>query len=157
MYIVRSTQNLFKRDVGQIVDRFRIIPWSSIKLIEPANISALAMIPIDLLVPMPRLKPENRLLIMCHLGLHFLTSSSPALARVATQAGVNSACEKEYAWLINFNRLLKDPDFAHNEIVRGENYVRDNHSKATTQQVGFVRSIGDGLINVQRQLFFPWE
>lgn len=115
------------------------------------------MIPIDLLVPMPRLKPENRLLIMCHLGLHFLTSSSPALARVATQAGVNSACEKEYAWLINFNRLLKDPDFAHNEIVRGENYVRDNHSKATTQQVGFVRSIGDGLINVQRQLFFPWE
>ena len=113
------------------------------------------MIQIDLLVPMPRLKPENRLLIMCHLGLHFLTSSSPALARVATQAGVNSVCEKEYAWLINFNRLLKDPDFAHNEIVRGENYVRDNHSKATTQQVGFVRSIGDGLINVQRQLFFP--
>jgi hypothetical protein len=89
------------------------------------------MIPIDLSVPMQKLKPENRLLIMWRLGLPCLTSPSPAYARVAQEAGVTSICESTDAWLENFNRLLNDPTFAQTEIVSGQNYLRDNHNRAS--------------------------
>ena len=88
------------------------------------------MIPIDLSVPMQRLKPENRLLIMWRLGLPCLVSPSPAYTRVAREAGVNAVCEDPDAWLKNFRELLNNPSFARDEILRGQNYLRENHTKS---------------------------
>ena len=87
------------------------------------------MIPIDLSIPMQKLKPENRLLIMWRLGLPCLTSPSPAYTRVAHQAGVNAICDNLQDWFENFNQLLNDPVFALNEIIAGQNYLRDNHNR----------------------------
>ena len=87
------------------------------------------MIPIDLSVPMQRLKPENRLLIMWRLGLPCLTSPSPAYVRVSEQAGVKAACDTNVEWLQNLNRLMGDPDFAFSEISAGQNYLRENHNQ----------------------------
>ena len=46
-------------------------------------------------------------------------------------AGVTAICKGPQEWLQNFNRLLGDPDFAHNEIIGGQNYLRENHTRAT--------------------------
>jgi hypothetical protein len=107
----------------------RIIPWTSENLVACAEASTFAMIPIDLSVPMQRLKPENRLLIMWRLGLPCLTSPSPAYVRVSQKAGVNAVSNTLKEWTDNFNRLLNDPVSAHNEVLAGQNYLRENHNK----------------------------
>ena len=129
-YIKRSTLNLLKNDLGEAFDRARITPWTASNLLECAKRSDIAMIPIDLSVPMQKLKPENRLLIMWRLGLPCLTSSSPAYIRVALEAGTKTVCETSQIWLESFNHLLFDPVFAHEELLRGQNYLRENHTRA---------------------------
>ena len=128
-YIEKTTLDLLKKDLSQIADLVSIVPWTPGNLVDFAQKSAIAMIPIDLSVPMQRLKPENRLLIMWRLGLPCLTSPSPAYARVAQQAGVNAVCDNLQDWFENFNRLLNDPGFALNEILGGQNYLRENHNR----------------------------
>ena len=128
-YIRRSTLALLKKDLGEIFSIVGITPWTLSNLVESARRSSIAMIPIDLSVPMQLLKPENRLLIMWRLGLPCLTSPIPAYVRVTNQAGVKGACEDPKAWLLNFNHLLNDPSFAYNEIVRGQNYLSENHTR----------------------------
>ena len=128
-YVQRSTLGILKRDLHMIADRVNIIPWSSSSLVESAQKSTVAMIPIDLTIPMQRLKPENRLLIMWRLGLPCLTSPSPAYARVAHQAGVDTTCNSLNEWTEKFNRILQDPDFAYSQTLAGQNYLREYHNR----------------------------
>ena len=128
-FVKKSTLSLLEKDLGQLIDFVSIIPWSPKNLVESAKASSIAVIPIDLSVPMQRLKPENRLLIMWRLGLPCLTSPSPAYVRVAHQAGVVATCNTLEDWFLNFNRLLSDPDFAFDEILAGQNYLRENHNQ----------------------------
>lgn len=124
-----STSNLLNKDLAHIADLVNIIPWTSNNLVECAKGSEVAMIPIDLSVPMQRLKPENRLLIMWRLGLPCLTSPSPAYVRVAGLAGVTAACNSLQEWIDNFNRLLLDPEHAKREVLAGQNYISENHNQ----------------------------
>jgi hypothetical protein len=128
-YRQRSTFEILKRDLHAIADRVNIIPWSTSSLVESAQKSAAAMIPLDLTIPMQRLKPENRLLIMWRLGLPCLTSPSPAYVRVAHQAGVNATCSNLIEWAEKFNRILEDPDFAYSQTLAGQDYLRENHNR----------------------------
>ena len=128
-FLKGSTLNVVAKDLSQIKNLVNIIPWSVENLVKQAELSSVAMIPIDLSVPMQRLKPENRLLIMWRLGLPCLTSPSPAYVRVSEQAGVKAACDNNVEWLQNLNRLMGDPDFAFSEISAGQNYLRENHNQ----------------------------
>ena len=129
-YIERNTSDLLEKDFSEIISMINIVPWTQSNLVTTAQRSEAAMIPIDLSVPMQRLKPENRLLIMWRLGLPCLVSPSPAYTRVARSAGVNAVCEKPDDWLENFCQLLENPIFARNEILRGQNYLQENHTRA---------------------------
>ena len=120
---------LLKRDLDQISNRISIVPWTPVNLVECAQRSSMAMIPIDLSVPIQRLKPENRLLIMWRLGLPCLTSNSPSYVRVARQAGVNATCDGLQEWNENFGRLLEDREYAITQIEAGQNYLRENHNR----------------------------
>lgn len=127
-YIQRNTLEVLKKDLFMIANLVNIVPWSSSNLVETAQKSAVAMIPIDLSIPMQRLKPENRLLIMWRLGLPCLTSPSPAYVRVEHQAGVNATCKNLNEWTENFNRILEDPDFGYIQTLAGQHYLRENHN-----------------------------
>jgi len=128
-YIQRRTLNLLKKDIRQIINLVNVIPWSPENLLECARVSNVAMIPIDLSVPMQKLKPENRLLIMWRLGLPCLTSPSPAYTRVAHKAGVDTICETPQEWLAKFKGLLENPTFAYQEVLRGQNYLSEMHNR----------------------------
>ncbi len=128
-HLQTNTSNLLNKDLTHIADLVNIIPWTSNNLVEYAKGSEVAMIPIDLSVPMQRLKPENRLLIMWRLGLPCLTSPSPAYVRVAGHAGVTAACNSLQEWIDNFNRLLLDPEHAKREVLAGQNYISENHNQ----------------------------
>ena len=129
-YFERNTLNLLKEDLGQTFDFARIIPWTPNNLVEAAKASQVAIIPIDLSVPMQKLKPENRLLIMWRLGLPCLTSPSPAYVRVSEQAGVSAVCNTPDDWLENLDQIIRDPEYAWNEIQAGQNYLRENHNES---------------------------
>lgn len=129
-YFERDTLRILKRDLQQVAEKINLIPWTPDNLVESAKNSSVAMIPIDLTVPMQRLKPENRLLIMWRLGLPCLTSPSPAYVRVSRKAGVSAACNNLQEWYEGFNRLLNDPDYATDEIKAAQNYLHENHNRA---------------------------
>lgn len=129
-YIERSTLRLLRRNLKSIASRVSVIPWSPSNLFEAAQKSAVAMIPLNLSIPMQNLKPENRLLLMWRLGLPCLTSPSPAYVRVSRKAGVKVVCNSLSEWADNFHQILVDPDYAHNHIIAGQNYLRENHNRA---------------------------
>ena len=129
-YLKRNTLSLIKRDLGEIANFSRIVPWTPGNLLKSAQESVVAMIPIDLSVPMQRLKPENRLLIMWRLGLPCLTSPSPAYIRVAGLAGVNAICANPEEWYENFELILNNPDYSTDIAVRGQTYLRENHTES---------------------------
>ena len=133
-YFESETLRLLQKNFHEIPNRISVIPWSSHNLVTYAKKSAVAMIPINLSVPMQRLKPENRLLIMWRLGLPCLTSASPAYSRVAAKAGVNAVCKTSQEWSTNFSRILGDPEFAKDEIVKGQDYLRENHNRTILLQ-----------------------
>ena len=133
-YFESDTLRLLQKNFHEIPNRISVIPWSSHNLVTYAKKSAVAMIPINLSVPMQRLKPENRLLIMWRLGLPCLTSASPAYSRVAAKAGVSAVCETSQEWSTNFSRILGDPEFAKDEIVKGQDYLRENHNRTVLLQ-----------------------
>jgi len=128
-YTERDTFDLLKKDLSGITNSINIVPWTPENLFARAKDSTMAMIPIDLTVPIQRLKPENRLLIMWRLGLPCLTSNSPAYTRVAGKAGVTVVCEDLDVWVENFQHLLDDPIFAQEEVIRGQNYLLENHTR----------------------------
>lgn len=129
-YVQRNTMDLLKKDLGQISSHIQIIPWTLQNLVNSASISSAAMIPINLRVPIQQLKPENRLLIMWRLGLPCLTSKSPAYARVAKSAGVNAVCDTPNDWRNKFMRLVSDPEFALEEVARGQEYLYTYHHQS---------------------------
>jgi hypothetical protein len=126
-YIQRETIDLLAIDLNQIAERLKLVPWTNENLVRCAQNSSLAMIPIDLSVPMQFLKPENRLLIMWRLGIPCLTSPSPAYIRVSNQAGVSAVCSSLDEWTNKFNQLLSDTKFAESEIRKGQDYLREYH------------------------------
>ena len=129
-YIERNTFDLLKKNLDQLTYLANIIPWTPSALVKSAKDSDIAVIPIDLSVPMQRLKPENRLLIMWRLGLPCLTSPSPAYSRVSRDAGVSTTCGTLEEWFEKLNRLLSDSDFAFSEIQAGQIYLRKNHERS---------------------------
>lgn len=128
-FFKRSTMKMLEKDLANVKDRVRIFSWSKENLVAAAQQSSIAMIPIDLSVPMQRLKPENRLLIMWRLGLPCLTSPSPAYIRVSNKAGTSAICSSPDEWLSQFTRLMCDPELAFEEAVRGQNYLSEHHSR----------------------------
>jgi hypothetical protein len=129
-HIKQSTLVRLKKDLHEISDLVSIVPWSIDNLIKSAGNSAIAMIPINLNVPMQNLKPENRLLIMWRLGLPCLTSASPAYTRVMSKAGATGTCIAHEDWKNNFEKLISDKSFAYDEVERGQTYLRDNHTSS---------------------------
>jgi hypothetical protein len=128
-FLKRSTLSVLQKDLNEIRNLVNVVPWSTDNLVQCGEASTIAMIPVDLNIPMHRLKPENRLLIMWRLGLPCLTSPSPAYVRVSRQAEVIAACNTSEEWVENLNRLITDPGFAFNEIVAGQNYLREYHNQ----------------------------
>jgi hypothetical protein len=129
-YVKETTADILRKDLYELSNKISLVPWSLNNLVLSAQKSAMAMIPLDLTIPMQKLKPENRLLIMWRLGLPCLTSASPAYSRVMSYAGTTGTCIDELDWQSKFDKLLNDPSFAYQEVLRGQDYLRENHASS---------------------------
>lgn len=129
-YLVQKTSKLLKKDLGNLYNKANITSWSVENLVSAALSSNASLIPINLSSPMQALKPENRLLIMWRLGLPCLTSSSASYERVFKLAGVNSNCKNISDWYEKLEELTIDPLSGYEQVVKGQNYVRENHTSS---------------------------
>lgn len=128
-YRKRNTYDLLENDLSALMNFVKLTPWTINGLISAAKKSSMGMLPINQSVPMQRLKPENRLLIMWRLGLPCLTSATPSYERVALNSGVDATCKTLDDWFRKFNVLIENPRYAQSEIERGQDYVHTNHNK----------------------------
>jgi hypothetical protein len=128
-YLNRKSSTILKNSSKQNMQQMKMVPWSIENLVTSAKESTLAIIPLDLTVPMQTLKPENRLLIMWRLGLPCLTSETPAYKRVAIEAGVEVVCQDSKHWLESISRFLSDSKYALNQVKSGQSYIQENHSR----------------------------
>ena len=129
-YFEADTFDLLADSLTLGENKVSITSWSTENLLEGAQRSTFAIIPIDLSIPLIKFKPENRLLIMWRLGLPCLTSASPAYKRVSKDAGVGAVCEDSNEWLRKMQNFIDDPEFAREEALRGQAYLRDNHTES---------------------------
>ena len=129
-YMVRETSNLLQKDLGSLYSKSTITSWSVENLVSAALSCNASLIPINLSSPMQALKPENRLLIMWRLGLPCLTSSSASYERVLKRVGVNSNCKNVSDWYEKLEELMTDPQSGYEQVIKGQNYVRENHTAA---------------------------
>ena len=125
-----STLKLLKKELSAMDAKITLKHWTVENLVTSAKSSSLSMIPLDLSVPMQNLKPENRLLIMWRLGLPCLASASPAYSRVSSQAGVDATSTQYEDWIEKFDRILRDPSYALEQVKRGQDYIRDHHNSS---------------------------
>lgn len=123
-----ETSSLLKQNLGQMHQKSSIIPWSVENLISTAKSSDVAIIPINLSIPLQYLKPENRLLIMWRLGIPCLTSASPAYIRVASQAGSDTICHSVEEWQTKLTWLLQDAESAEATVQSGQAYIKEFHN-----------------------------
>lgn len=123
-----NTSSLLRRRLQDVYAVSEIIPWSQSNLVDAAQRSSVAIIPIQLQNKLQYMKPENRLLIMWRLGLPCLTSSSPAYKRVALSAGTDTLCETPKQWESQLSRILEDHEFAKDVVAKGQAYLAENHN-----------------------------
>jgi len=127
-YFKRETRKLLDSDLRQVSSEINLISWSIENLVSKAKKASLGIIPIDLTVPMQKLKPENRLLIMWRLGIPCLTSPSPAYIRVSKQAGTDTVCNDSNEWFEKMDQFRHSSRFALDEVAKGQQYLAENHT-----------------------------
>lgn len=127
-YFRRDTRKLLDSDLREISRDVSLIPWSVENLVSKVRMASVGIIPIDLTVPMQRLKPENRLLIMWRLGIPCLTSPSPAYIRVSNKAGTETVCKDSNQWFDRLNQFRLSSRFAVGEVCKGQQYLAENHT-----------------------------
>jgi hypothetical protein len=47
-----------------------------------------------------------------------------------SKAGTTGTCNIDEDWKTNFEKLLNDRSFAYEEVERGQNYLRENHTSS---------------------------
>ena len=127
-YVRRETRKLLDSNLRQVSREINLIPWSIENLVSKAKKASVGIIPIDLKVPMQKLKPENRLLIMWRLGIPCLTSPSPAYIRVSKQAGTDTVCRDPNEWFDKLSQFRYSSSFALGEVSKSQQYLAENHT-----------------------------
>jgi len=126
-YWTMSTQKSLNKKLKISSSRINVFPWSVTNLCLISAISHLALLPLNTEIPMQRLKPENRLLIMWRLGLPCVTSDSPAYIRLSNQITHSFTCSTTDEWLKNILRYTS-VDLAESQVSQGQDYIREYHS-----------------------------
>jgi hypothetical protein len=103
-----DTAERAQRELGSLLARIEVHPWSAQMLSDVATAADLALIPIDMNNTFDRGKPENKLLLLWRLGVPTLTSATPAYCRAMKLAGLDMACESLGDWHAKLARYAAD-------------------------------------------------
>jgi hypothetical protein len=122
-----NANKLIKKWFPKSKNQIEVIPWSIEDVIHYASLSDFAIIPVDTKDKFAKLKPENKLLSMWHLGLPTLFSNTFAYKRVANEIGIPEFCIDSSSWQSVFDNLAVDS--LDNSLDKTENYINETHTK----------------------------
>jgi hypothetical protein len=128
-YFNQNTEKILQRVPEILGNRFKITEWSIEKVVEAAQRSHMAVLPLDPSGTLNPLKAENRLLMMWRIGLPTLSSSSLAYKRVMNATGVNGICISPEEWKEKISELMDSVELQQESVERGQQYIRDTHSE----------------------------
>lgn len=128
-YFKQNTQKIVKRFPEILGKRFRITEWNIEAVVEAAQRSHIAVLPLDPSGTLNPLKAENRLLMMWRIGLPTLVSPSLAYTRVMQATGIPGVCHSPEEWKEKTSQLINALDLREEWVERGQQYIRDTHSE----------------------------
>ena len=102
--------------------------WSIGNLLEFANSSDIAVIPVNDRKPIQFLKPENRLMIMFRLGIPVVCSRTPSHLRVEKKLGIQITSECPLTWKKLIMDFWSDEDLANHLVKKGKWYLKNFHN-----------------------------
>jgi hypothetical protein len=140
-YFKQKTWNIVQRLPEILGEHFRIVEWNIGAVVEAAQRSHLAVLPLDPSGTLNPLKAENRLLMMWRIGLPTLVSPSLAYNRVMQATGIDGVCHSPEEWEEKILSLMNSVTLREEWVDRGQQYIRDTHSEQ------HVMSAWDNLID----------
>lgn len=128
-YFSRGTEKILGNIPKILGDTFTLTKWSLGSVVQTAQKSHLAVLPLDPAGTLNPLKAENRLLMMWRIGLPVLTSPSLAYTRVMKDTGLNGICSSPAEWSQKIQQMIEAPELREQSVERGQQYIRDTHSE----------------------------
>lgn len=128
-YFKQNTEKILQKVPKILGNRFRITKWSLEAVVEAAQRSHMAVLPLDPSGTLNPLKAENRLLMMWRIGLPTLASPSLAYKRVMNDTGIDGICVSPEEWKEKISELMNSVELRQESVERGQQYIRDTHSE----------------------------
>ena len=128
-YFKQNTEEILQKVPKILGPRFRITEWNLAEVVEAAQRSHIAVLPLDPSGTLNPLKAENRLLMMWRIGLPTLASPSLAYKRVMNATGVDGICSNPEEWKEKISELMESVELRKESVDRGQQYIRDTHSE----------------------------
>ena len=128
-YFKQNTQKILQKIPHILGNQFRISEWNIEAVIEAAQRSHMAVLPLDPSGTLNPLKAENRLLMMWRIGLPTLVSPSFAYTRVMQATGIDGVCHTPQDWKVNISQLMNSVELRKEWVERGQQYIRETHSE----------------------------
>jgi len=128
-YLWRDTEKIVGNIPEILGNGFKLTRWSLDSVVDAAQRSQLALLPLDPNASLNPLKAENRLLMMWRLGLPVLVSPSLAYSRVMAATELDGLCSSPNEWRYKILQMLESPELRTNSVERGQQYISDTHSE----------------------------
>ena len=108
----------------------RLLSWSIRNLIEFANSSDIAVIPVNNKKQIQLFKPENRLMVMFRLGIPVVCSRTPSHLRVEQKLGIKITAKTSIDWRNLIEELWSSEELSHHLVNEGKLYLQRFHNDA---------------------------
>ena len=128
-YFYQSTEKILQTIPETLGNRFRLTEWSLNSVLEAAERSHMAVLPLDPSGTLNPLKAENRLLMMWRIGLPTLASPSMAYLRVMKDTGIDGICKDPSEWQMKITEMVGSVELRRESVEKGQQYIRETHSK----------------------------
>jgi hypothetical protein len=128
-YFYQNTEKILQGIPKALGTRFSLTKWNLESVVEAARKSHLAVLPLDPSGTLNPLKAENRLLMMWRIGLPTLASPSLAYLRVMRDTQIEGICNSPGEWKLKILENMNSVDLRQESVERGQQYIRDTHSK----------------------------
>jgi len=101
--------------------------WQEDTLSSVISACDIAVIPLSLEDPFAAGKPENKLLLLWHMGMPVVVSSTPAFSRAMNGADLNLACKDTMQWVTNLEMLITNHNLRSHAGHLGRAYAEEKY------------------------------
>ena len=123
----------YTRDVVKgLCKRVYIYEWNEFMCSEIICSSDLAIIPVDLMNPLVRGKPENKLLLFWRMGVPVITSATPSYERAMKEAGLDMTCRNKIEWIEMLDKYIMSQESRQVAGIAGGKIANENYSEDKT-------------------------